>query len=64
MSTALAPKVSATQTGEWYTAHDYRTHGEVADFVVIMTYGMGLQRRPADARLADQLGETSCWNMR
>lgn len=41
MSTALAPKVSATQTGEWYTAHDYRTHGEVADFVVIMTYEWG-----------------------
>lgn len=46
MSTALAPKVSATQTGEWYTAHDYRTHGEVADFVVIMTYEWGYSGGP------------------
>ncbi|WP_248929623.1 glycoside hydrolase family 18 protein [Paenibacillus hamazuiensis] len=47
MSTALAPKTSAAQTGEWYTAHDYKTHGEVADFVVIMTYEWGYSGGPA-----------------
>ncbi len=46
MSTALAPKTSASQTGAWYTAHDYRTHGEVADFVVIMTYEWGYSGGP------------------
>lgn len=46
MSTALAPKVSREQTGEWYTAHDYATHGEVADFVVIMTYEWGYSGGP------------------
>lgn len=38
MSTALAPKTSATQKGRWYEAHDYRAHGQIVDFVVIMTY--------------------------
>lgn len=47
MSTALAPKTSATQTGEWYEAHDYRAHGEIADFVVIMTYEWGYSGGPA-----------------
>lgn len=46
MSTALAPKTSATQTGPWYSAHDYRVHGEVADFVVIMTYEWGYSAGP------------------
>ncbi|MCG7409665.1 glycoside hydrolase family 18 protein [Paenibacillus sp. ACRRX] len=46
MSTALAPKTSASQTGEWYTAHDYKVHGEVADFVVIMTYEWGYSGGP------------------
>ncbi len=46
MSTALAPKTSASQTGAWYTAHDYKTHGEVADFVVIMTYEWGYSGGP------------------
>lgn len=41
MSTALAPKTSAGQQGLWYEAHDYRAHGEIADFVVIMTYEWG-----------------------
>lgn len=41
MSTALAPKTSATQAGEWYEAHDYKAHGEIADFVVLMTYEWG-----------------------
>ncbi|KRQ87564.1 Spore germination protein YaaH [Caloramator mitchellensis] len=47
MSTALAPKTSAAQTGEWYEAHDYRAHGEIADFVVIMTYEWGYSGGPA-----------------
>ncbi|MGF7034989.1 spore germination protein [Paenibacillus mucilaginosus] len=47
MSTALAPKTSAAQTGEWYTAHDYKAHGEIADFVVIMTYEWGYSGGPA-----------------
>jgi spore germination protein len=46
MSTALAPKTSAEQAGVWYTAHDYRVHGEVADFVVIMTYEWGYSGGP------------------
>nr|WP_263323968.1 glycoside hydrolase family 18 protein [Neobacillus sp. Marseille-Q6967] len=49
MSTALAPKTSATQQGEWYEAHDYRAHGEIADFVVIMTYEWGYSGGPAMA---------------
>ncbi|NOU92610.1 LysM peptidoglycan-binding domain-containing protein [Paenibacillus sp. LMG 31456] len=49
MSTALAPKTSSTQTGAWYTAHDYKVHGEVADFVVIMTYEWGYSGGPAMA---------------
>ncbi|WP_028544470.1 glycosyl hydrolase family 18 protein [Paenibacillus taiwanensis] len=46
MSTALAPKTSASQSGAWYTAHDYKVHGEVADFVVIMTYEWGYSGGP------------------
>lgn len=41
MSTALAPKTSADQQGLWYEAHDYKAHGEIADFVVLMTYEWG-----------------------
>ncbi|KGX85653.1 glycoside hydrolase family 18 protein [Pontibacillus litoralis] len=46
MSTALAPKTSAQQTGAWYTAHDYKAHGEIADFVVLMTYEWGYSGGP------------------
>jgi len=49
ISTALAPKTSATQKGKWYEAHDYRTHGEIVDFVVIMTYEWGYSGGPAQA---------------
>lgn len=49
ISTALAPKTSATQKGEWYEAHDYRAHGEIVDFVVIMTYEWGYSGGPAMA---------------
>ena len=48
-STALAPKTSAGQTGLWYEAHDYRAHGEIVDFVVIMTYEWGYSGGPAMA---------------
>lgn len=47
ISTALAPKTSAAQTGEWYTAHDYKAHGEIVDFVIIMTYEWGYSGGPA-----------------
>lgn len=46
LSTALAPKTSAAQTGRWYSAHDYKVHGEVADFVIIMTYEWGYSAGP------------------
>ncbi|PKK95918.1 MAG: spore gernimation protein [Tenericutes bacterium HGW-Tenericutes-4] len=41
LSTALAPKVRDDQVGQWYEAHDYKAHGEIADFVVLMTYEWG-----------------------
>ena len=49
LSTALAPKTSATQQGRWYEAHDYKAHGEIVDFVVIMTYEWGYSGGPAMA---------------
>ncbi len=49
ISTALAPKTSAAQQGAWYEAHDYRAHGEIVDFVVIMTYEWGYSGGPAMA---------------
>ncbi|HLO12826.1 MAG TPA: glycoside hydrolase family 18 protein [Pseudoneobacillus sp.] len=49
LSTALAPKTSATQKGEWYEAHDYKAIGEIVDFVVIMTYEWGYSGGPAMA---------------
>lgn len=41
LSTALAPKTSDVTEGAWHGAHDYRAHGEIADFVIIMTYEWG-----------------------
>lgn len=41
VSTAIAPKVRRNQAGLLYEAHDYRAHGEIVDFVVIMTYEWG-----------------------
>lgn len=46
MSTALAPKTSATQVGAWYEAHDYKAHGQISDFVVLMTYEWGFSGGP------------------
>ncbi|MGG1678733.1 glycosyl hydrolase family 18 protein [Neobacillus sp. NRS-1170] len=49
MSTALAPKTSADQKGKWYEGHDYKAHGQISDFVVIMTYEWGYSGGPAMA---------------
>jgi len=49
LSTALAPKTSAEQQGKWYEAHDYKAHGQIVDFVVIMTYEWGYSGGPAMA---------------
>lgn len=46
LSTALAPKTSSFQQGLLYEAHDYKAHGEIADFVVIMTYEWGYSAGP------------------
>jgi len=49
ISSALAPKVSATQTGLLYEAHDYEAHGRIADFVILMTYEWGYRKGPPQA---------------
>lgn len=49
VSTALAPKESATQRGTLYEAHDYEAHGRIADFVVLMTYEWGYRFGPPQA---------------
>lgn len=49
VSTALAPKTSATQRGLLYEAHDYPVHGRIADFVVLMTYEWGYRKGPPQA---------------
>ncbi|WP_153124387.1 glycoside hydrolase family 18 protein [Peribacillus tepidiphilus] len=49
LSTALAPKTRADQKGKWYEGHDYKAHGEIVDFVVIMTYEWGYSGGPAMA---------------
>lgn len=46
LSTAVAPKVRADQPGLLYEAHDYPVHGQVADFVVLMTYEWGYVTGP------------------
>lgn len=46
LSTALAPKTSSTQQGLLYEAHDYTAHGEIVDFVVLMTYEWGYSAGP------------------
>ena len=46
VSTALAPKPSDYETGAWHGAHDYQAHGEIVDFVVIMTYEWGWSGGP------------------
>ncbi len=39
--TAIAPKLSATQVGTLYEAHDYAAHGRLVDRITIMTYEWG-----------------------
>lgn len=41
LTVAVAPKYRDNQTGILYEAHDYRTIGEIADRVIIMTYEWG-----------------------
>ncbi|MBZ9688309.1 LysM peptidoglycan-binding domain-containing protein [Clostridium estertheticum] len=49
ISTALAPKVSGSQTGTLYEAHDYEAHGRICDFVILMTYEWGWRKGPPQA---------------
>lgn len=44
--TALAPKISAAQSGLLYEAHDYAFHGKWADRVILMTYEWGYTYGP------------------
>lgn len=47
--TALAPKLSEGQQGLLYSAHDYASHGQTVDYVVLMTYEWGYTYGPAMA---------------
>ncbi|WP_280769202.1 glycosyl hydrolase family 18 protein [Salipaludibacillus daqingensis] len=49
LSSALAPKVEPGMTGLLYEGHDYAFHGEVADFVFLMTYEWGWTGGPPRA---------------
>jgi len=49
LSTSLAPKTRADQPGLLYEAHDYPAHGEIADFVILMTYEWGYRLGPPQA---------------
>ncbi|MQR95820.1 glycosyl hydrolase family 18 protein [Fictibacillus phosphorivorans] len=44
--TAVAPKISGTQQGAWYESHDYKAHGEIVDYVILMTYEWGYSGGP------------------
>lgn len=46
ITTALAPKLSATQQGLLYEAHDYPVHGALVDHVILMTYEWGYTYGP------------------
>ena len=46
ISTSLAPKLKADQKGRLYEAHDYVAHGQIVDFVIIMTYEWGWSGGP------------------
>src|SRR5699024_9531842 len=41
VTTSVAPKTSDEQTGLLYEAHDYAAHGNIVDFVILMTYEWG-----------------------
>lgn len=46
VSTAVAPKLTATQAGLQYYAHDYPSLGALADRVILMTYEWGFTYGP------------------
>lgn len=46
LAVAVAPKISASQEGLLYTAHDYAALGAAADMVIIMTYEWGYTYGP------------------
>ena len=46
LTTSLAPKRSDRQEGLLYSAHDYAFHGQVADYVILMTYEWGYTYGP------------------
>lgn len=48
ISTAVLPKVSEVTTGP-AAAHDYKAHGEICDFVLLMTYEWGWAGGPPQA---------------
>lgn len=41
LSSALAPKIRGDMEGVLYEGHDYRAHGEIVDFIFLMTYEWG-----------------------
>ncbi|MFZ4452551.1 glycosyl hydrolase family 18 protein [Salibacterium aidingense] len=49
LSSALAPQVEPGMTGDLYEGHDYAVHGEIADFVFLMTYEWGYTGSPPQA---------------
>lgn len=49
VTTALAPKLSATQKGLLYEAHDYPAHGSIVSHVILMTYEWGYTYSPPRA---------------
>lgn len=49
VSTAVMPKTSAVQPGVSYEAYDYEVHGQIADFVILMTYEWGYRGGPPQA---------------
>lgn len=49
LTVALAPKLSADQTGLLYEAHDYPVQGALVDHVILMTYEWGYTYGPAMA---------------
>lgn len=46
IAVALAPKTYDITEGSWHGAHDYKTIGDIADFVIIMTYEWGWSGGP------------------
>ncbi|MGJ9385510.1 glycosyl hydrolase family 18 protein [Salipaludibacillus sp. CF4.18] len=49
LSSALAPQVEEDMVGVLYEGHDYQAHGEIADFVFLMTYEWGWTGGPPRA---------------